>query len=102
MTVRGNKKLVLVGLGVVGLALIVCALAAFMPGGKGVSDLTDCLPALFFLLILSTMWNRLSRLEAEHGPDHVEPSPPYARVVLIVAAVAAVVLAAVAVFLTRR
>jgi hypothetical protein len=101
MTVRGNKKLVLVALGVVGLGLIVSALKAFLPGGKGVSDLTDCLPFLFFLLILSTMWNRLARLEAEHGPDHVEPSPPYARVVLIAAAVLAVVLAAVAVFLLR-
>jgi hypothetical protein len=86
---------------VVGLALIVSAATAFLPGGQGVRDLTDCLPFLFFLLILSTMWNRLARLEAEHGPDHVEPSPPYAKVALIVAAVAAVALAAAAVFLGR-
>jgi hypothetical protein len=101
MTVRGNKRLVLAALGIVGLGLIANAVIAFLPGGKGVSDLTDCIPFLLFLVILSMIWNRLARLEAEHGPDHVQPTPPYARTVLMVAAAAAVVLAAGAAFLVR-
>jgi hypothetical protein len=102
MTVRGNKKLVLVALGVVGLAFILRLVTAFLPRGHGVSDLADGLPFLFFLLFLSVMWNRLSRLEAEHGPDYVQPTPPYARALLVVLVGVAVALATVAFFLARR
>jgi hypothetical protein len=101
MTIRGAKRLVLAALVLVGLAAIVGAVNAFLPGGKGVSDLTDCLPALFFLFLLSTMWNRLSRLEAEHGPDYVQPTAPYARTLLVIAIILAVVLAVMAFLIVR-
>lgn len=101
MTIRGAKRLVLAALVLVGLAAILGAAKAFLPGGKGVSDLTDCLPALFFLFLLSTLWNRLSRLEAEHGPDYVQPTPPYARTLLVIAIILAVVLAVMAFLIVR-
>ena len=54
---------------------------------------------LFMVVVFAGTWQRLSKLEAEHGPDYVQPSPPYARKVLIAAALLALVLGAVAGYL---
>jgi hypothetical protein len=103
MTVRQTKRLVLVA-GAVLMAAIAANLAVVLIRHNDVSDALHVLPEAFFLLLLASMWRRLGLMEATHGPDYVEPQPKYAKPVLIVASLVAIILAAVAAYLiaTRR
>lgn len=103
MTVRNTKRLVMVAAALATSALATSALAAnlfvvFLHRGRS-HDYFELVMPLIFLPVLSSMWTRLSKLEAEHGPDYVEPTPRHARPILIGLGVVALILGAVAAYL---
>jgi hypothetical protein len=98
MTVRQTKLMVVVAAAAV-IAALMANLAVIFLRHRGVSGASDLLPEVAIGLLLWTIWRRLSGLEAEHGPDYVEPPSKYAKPLLIVAGVLALVLAALAAYL---
>jgi len=100
--VRNNKRLLLVAALRVVNAGGLNLWNAFGPDGDGWKGVSDLIPFLFFAIVLGTLWTRLSKMEAEHGPDYTPPSSPYARTTLVIAGLVALVLAAVATFLLLR
>ena len=103
MTVRNAKRLIGFGVALLLLAAAVNAFLAISRPGRAVDYFEIAMP-LFMVILFVGAWRRLSMLEAEHGPDYVQPSPPYARKVLIAAGFGALVLGAVAgyLFVSRR
>ncbi|HEV2532418.1 hypothetical protein [Phenylobacterium sp.] len=98
MTVRQTKRLVLVAS--VLIALVVALNLGLFLWHRGANrDLFDVVMPLLFVVVMSSIWRRLSRLEAEHGPDYVEPTSRYARPLLIGLGALAVILGGVAAYL---
>lgn len=101
MTVRNTKRLILALIGLlVLLSAVEVTLAVVRPQAR--PDYFEMLMPLFLAVTFAGTWQRLSKLEAEHGPDYIQPSPPYARKVLIGVAILAAVLAGVLGFLIAR
>jgi len=88
MTVRNGKRLVIFA-GVLILIALGLDLWNIFGRGRGVKDWFDLFAPLLFFVVLSTLWRRFSQLEAEHGPDYVQPVDGRARIVLIVLGVLA-------------
>lgn len=94
MTIRNTKRLI----------AFMIALMVFIEGinvfitlrrtGHG-SDYFELLMPLFLVVMFAGTWRRLSRLEAERGPAYVQPTPPYARKLLMGLGLLAVILGGV-------
>ena len=98
MTVRNTKRLIAF---VIVLLVITSGLNIYLGlrrPGHGLDYFEMAMP-LFIVLVFAGTWQRLSKLEAEHGPDYVQATPPYARKLLIGLALLALVLGAVAGYL---
>ena len=98
MTVRSTKWLIGLGVTLLVLSAGVNAFLAISRPDRAVDYFEIAMP-LFMVILFAVAWRRLSALEAEHGPDYVQPSSPNARTVLIAAALGALVLGAVAGYL---
>ena len=98
MTVRNGKRLVIFA-GVLVLIVLGLDLWNIFGRGRAVKDWFDLLAPLLFFILLSTLWRSFSRLEAEHGPDYVQPVSAKGRTALIVLGGLAAVLAGVAAYL---
>ena len=98
MTIRNTKRLMML---VIGLLILVSALEVFLGFRRSAGQINyvEMVMPLFMVVVFAGTWRRLSKLEAEHGPDYVQPSPPYARKVLIGAGIVAAVLGAIAGYL---
>ena len=98
MTVRNTKRLIVV---LVALLVLLPAANLFLSLRGGGHDLPyfELMMPLFLVIAFAGTWRRLSKLEAEHGPDFVQPAPPNARKLLIGAGIVAAVLGAVAGYL---
>lgn len=93
MTVRTTKRLIML---LVALLILLTAVRLGLVLWKGTSfNLSGVVLPLFVVVMLASTWRRLSALEAEHGPDYVQPAPPQARKLLIGVAVLLAVLAGV-------
>jgi hypothetical protein len=103
MTVRRNKRLVLVAAALVAIAFGLSLFRALNAPGHDLKTLVrPLIPFALFAILLWPMWTRLGRLEAEHGADYEPPQSPRARMILIGAALLAAVLSGVAAFLLAR
>jgi len=98
MTVRNTKRLI--G-GVMALLVLVAVLNLVLVWWKPARhvDYFEVVMPLFMVVVFAGTWRRLSAIEAEHGPDYVQPAPPGARKVLIAVALVALVLGAIAGYL---
>ena len=99
MTIRQTKRLVLFAGGLIALLMAVHLGLLIWRGPAADHDLLDLIMPLLVVVMLSTIWRRLSRLEAEHGPNYVEPRAKYARPLLIGLGVLAAILGGVAAYL---
>lgn len=99
MNVRTSKRLVLVALLLVVLAAGLNLFNAFGPGGGGWREMDSALLFAPFAVVLGSLWRQFSKMEAEHGPDYVQPASPHRRTLLVVAGIGAVLLAALTAFL---
>ncbi|HEX3700121.1 MAG TPA: hypothetical protein VHV27_05540 [Phenylobacterium sp.] len=101
MTVRQNKRFLLIGGWILGIAVAVEIVLILRSGGR-LHELVQLSPQVLMIGIIVGGWRRLSHLEAEHGPDYVQPAYPHRKTVVIVLGVLGFVLAAIAVFLVAR
>ena len=98
MTIRNTKRLMMLVIGLLVLVTVLNVFVTLRRSGRGI-DYFEMIMPLFMVVVFAGSLRRLSKLEAEHGPDYVQPSPPYARKVLIGAGFVAAVLGAVAGYL---
>src|SRR6476646_7526538 len=101
MTVRNTKRLIVLALVLMIIAAGLNIFVAVTRTDHRVEYLPIAMPLFVFVLFIQP-WRRLSALEAEHGPDYVQPQPPYATKVLAVATGLAVVVATVLAYLVFR
>jgi hypothetical protein len=98
MTIRQTKRLVMAaGVLIALLVAIDLGLRLLRPGPP--SDVTKLVLPLLLVVLLSSVWRRLSRLEAQHGPDYVEPTTGRGRLLIIGLAALAAMLGGVAAYL---
>jgi len=98
MTIRNTKRLMMLVIGLLVLVTILDVVVTMRRPGRTI-DYFEMVMPLFLVIVFVGSWRRLSKLEAEHGPDYVQPSPPYARKLLIGAGIVAAVLGAIAGYL---
>ena len=72
MTVRQSKQFALAAGAIIAAAF---ALNLYVLVRDGFHDPLSLWPGPFFLLLIVGWWTRLSKLQAEHGPDYVQPTP---------------------------
>src|SRR4051812_19605015 len=98
MTLRQSKHLVMIAVGlIVLLEAVHLGLFIWRPGPQ--RDLGDIILPMMVLVMLWSVWARLSRLEAEHGPDYVQPRSGFVRPLIIGLAMLAAILGGVAAYL---
>jgi len=103
MTVRQTKRLLMIlGALLALLTAIHLSLVILRPGPS--PDLGGLVLPLLVIVMLSSVWRSLSRLEAQHGPDYVQPMTGLARPLIVGLALLAAVVGGVAAYLlaTRR
>ena len=98
MTIRNTKRMILLAIALLVLVTLLDVFVTLRRPGHSIDYFEMVMPLLFVAVFAGT-WRRLSKLEAEHGPDYVQPSPPYARKMLIGAGIVAAVLGAIAGYL---
>jgi membrane protein CcdC involved in cytochrome C biogenesis len=98
MTVRQTKRLVTILGGLLALLTAINLGLLFLRPARQ-PDLSEFMLPLVVLVMLSSVWRSLSRTEAQHGPDYVQPRSKAARPLLIGLGVIAMILGGVAAYM---
>jgi hypothetical protein len=100
LSVRLTKRILLVLAVLIVLLELVHAYMVFVQKRHG--DFEGFLVPLMVLVMVWSLWARISNLEAEHGPDYVQPTSPRQRAMVIAIAVVGLAVGLVAALVAVR